>query len=72
MQPNPSSNPEILWDALLSRQPKRVKEIFQALTPDEQRAVLSHLQRMSTEDGWHPEQRASAQAALEAISQKFD
>ncbi len=59
---------EWLWDCLLSRQAERVQEAFAGLQPDEQHAVLEHLQRMATESGWHPEQRLSAQAALEAIA----
>ena len=63
---------EILWDQLLSRRPKRVKAAFQRLGPDEQRAVLAHLVRMANEPGWHPEQRVSAQASLDALSDKED
>lgn len=72
MRSNDPHDPEILWDRLLSRQPERVKAAFQTLSLQEQRAVLSHLQRMSSETGWHPEQRASAKAALEALVQRFD
>ena len=69
MQPNNTSDPEVLWHNLLSRQPERVLTAFQALSNDEQQVVLSHLQRMSNEDGWHSEQRASARAALEALNE---
>ena len=72
MQPNEFHQPEVLWEQILSRQPDRVRAAFQTLTQDEQRAVLSHLQRMSNEPGWHPEQRASAQVALQALNQAFD
>lgn len=58
---------EILWDQLLSRQADLVQQAFNRLRPDERAAVLTHLQRMATESGWHPEQRRSAQAALEAL-----
>jgi hypothetical protein len=58
---------ELLWDHLLSRQPELVRQAFQSLQPGEQAAVLQHLQRMASEDGWHPEQRRSAQAALTAL-----
>ena len=59
---------EILWDNLLSRQPDQVRAAFATLTVTEQQAVLDHLRRMSQEAGWHPEQRRSAQAALDALS----
>ena len=63
--PNPL---EVLWDNLLSRQPDQVRAAFVTLTKAEQQAVLDHLRRMSQEAGWHPEQRRSAQAALDALS----
>lgn len=58
---------EDLWDALLSRQADQVRAAFRTLNAEQQRAVRLHLQRMTTEPGWHPEQRISAQAALEAL-----
>lgn len=63
---------EILWDNLLSRQPKRIRASFRALNPEEKRAVLLHLERMTNEPGWHSEQRASAMAALQAIRERPD
>lgn len=59
---------ETLWDALLSREPDRVRSAFTALDPDSQRAVLDHLKRMAEEAGWHPDQSLSARIALAAIS----
>jgi len=61
---------EILWDRLLSRRATEVRAAYAALEPAEQQAVLSHLQRMATEPGWHPEQRLSAQSALEALGSR--
>jgi hypothetical protein len=60
---------EILWDNLLSRQAERVRAAFAALSPQEQRAVLKHLQNMAEGPDWHPEQRASAEAALNALKE---
>ena len=57
-----------LWDRLLSRQPKRVREAFSSLDPESQRMVKEHLQRMVTESGWLPGQRTSAKAALKALN----
>ena len=59
---------ENLWKGLLSRDAARVQGIFSRLEIAEQQAVMKHLERMSLEDGWHPEQRASARAALEALA----
>ena len=59
---------ESLWDALLSRQPDQVRLAFESLDNEEKTLVLQHLHRMSEEPGWHPEQRLSAIAALEAIN----
>jgi hypothetical protein len=58
---------EILWDGLLSREAGRVRAAFATLNEAEQQAVRAHLQRMACEPGWHPEQRLSAQAALQAL-----
>lgn len=58
---------EIIWDALLSREPGTVRAMFASLDQGSQKVVLNHLQRMAGEEGWHPEQRLSAQLALAAL-----
>jgi hypothetical protein len=58
---------ETLWDDLLSRQPERVRAAYASLDAFEKQAVVTHLQSMSEEPGWQPEQRASAKAALLAL-----
>jgi hypothetical protein len=63
-----STNPEDLWDQLLSRQTVQVQAAFASLTPEEQNTVVAHLTRILEEPGWHPEQRLSARAALQALS----
>lgn len=55
---------EKLWNNLLSREAKKVKMAFANLDKESQQAILQHLTRMANEPGWHPEQRASAEAAL--------
>lgn len=61
---------ETFWDNLLSRQPKLVITAFAGLTDAEKQAILDHLKLMTTEPGWHPEQRTSAQAALEILGRQ--
>ncbi len=63
----PRSKLEALWDDLLSRQPERVKAAFDGLEATDREAVLAHLKRMVSEPDWQPEQRASAQAALQVL-----
>ncbi|MCU0488474.1 MAG: hypothetical protein MUE67_05945 [Anaerolineales bacterium] len=58
---------EELWENLLSRQPELIRPVFVRLAVEEQSEVIAHLQRMSSEAGWHIEQRRSAQAALAAL-----
>jgi len=58
---------ETLWDRLLSRQPEQVRAAYASLDEKEKKAVLTHLERIVSEPGWHPEQRLSAQAALEVL-----
>jgi len=62
------TNPfELFWTEILSRDPDRVQAAFSPLPDHEMESVSAHLQRMVSEDGWHPEQVISARAALEAI-----
>ena len=58
---------ELLWDGLLSREPQKIKSIFRDLNQSERSIVIEHLNRMTTEDGWHPEQKSSAQISLQTI-----
>ena len=58
---------EGLWDNLLSRDPERIRRQWRELSAEEQRAVLAHLERMVSEEGWLPMQRESARAALDAL-----
>jgi hypothetical protein len=60
---------EIIWDALFSREPGRVRKMFYSLDPDSRQVVLEHLQRMASEEGWHPEQRLNAHFALETLKE---
>ena len=59
---------ELFWAAVLSRQPRRIRAAVRPLSPAERAALLAHLNRMATEDGWLPQQRDSALAAIEAIN----
>jgi hypothetical protein len=63
-----SSEPlAIFWDAILSRKPKRILGVFQILDMATRKAVIAHLQRMVSEEGWQSEQRTSAQVALDVV-----
>ena len=67
---NLSDRLEALWEDLLSRSPERVKTAFATLDPAERKVVLEHLHKMAGEAGWQPEQRWSAQAALQILELK--
>ena len=58
---------EKIWENLLSREVAMIQKAYQGLEIDDQNNVLAHLQRMSTEPGWHAEQKRSAEIALKAI-----
>ena len=58
---------EKVWDQLLSRDNKQVLSAFSSLDEISQKNVLDHLSRMTSEEGWHPEQVKSAQSALDAL-----
>jgi hypothetical protein len=59
---------ENIWDMLLSRQSVKIEQAFTSLESDQQKAIMDHLQGMVAEPGWQPEQRVSAQAALDTIA----
>lgn len=59
---------EVFWEDMLSGAPERTRKAFARLDTKERQAVIHHLERMTQEDGWHPAQRQSAQAALEALA----
>ena len=61
---------EQAWDDLLSRDPEKIKRRFGLLDRDSQLTVENHLRKMVSEDGWHPEQVLSAQAALDVINKQ--
>lgn len=58
---------ERIWSELLSREPGKIRLAYNTLDTDSQQEVLGHLNRMATEDGWHPEQVLSARIALETL-----
>ncbi len=59
---------EELWEKLLSRDQDLIENAFMSLTRTEQNQVFNHLKTMSTESGWHEEQKISADAAIEVIT----
>jgi len=59
---------ENLWEVMLSRNPARIIAVFQALSEEDQTLVFQHLKLMATDKGWHPEQRFSADSALNVIN----
>lgn len=61
-----------LWEQLLSGEAARVRRAWHELTDEEAAAVLDHLRRMASEDGWQPAQRQAAAAALDAIQAEAD
>jgi hypothetical protein len=60
---------ERIWESLLSREDCEIVSTFKSLDDSSKREVISHLNRMVTEPGWHPEQVKSARAALKALSE---
>jgi hypothetical protein len=59
---------EETWSALLSRDKGEVLRVFRALDVESRKIVVQHLTKMSTQEGWHPEQVRSAQIALSALA----
>lgn len=64
---------EHFWGEILSREADRTRTAFEALEDaDERQAILQHLQRMASEEGWTEPQRLSARLALSALSDWLD
>lgn len=60
---------EDFWADMLSEEPAKIRAAFARLRDDEERAaILAHLRRMATEDGWATVQRDSARAALAVLA----
>lgn len=59
---------EQVWDGILSREEGSIRRTYLSLDKISREVVAEHLQRMSQEDGWHPEQVTSARRAIEVIS----
>jgi hypothetical protein len=57
-----------IWGALLSRNETEIIQAGKLLTEEEIKAVLDHLQRMVTEEGWHPGQVESATIAINILT----
>jgi hypothetical protein len=60
-------NLDNFWEELLSEDPARIRRAWGDLTDEEALAVLDHLRRMAEEEGWHPDQRRAAAAALRVV-----
>ena len=60
-------DPGEIWSKLLSRRPEVIRQTFAALDAQAQEKALEHLERMAHEDGWQPQQKYAALAALEAL-----
>ncbi len=58
---------EELWEHLLSEDPAQILAVWRDLPPGERAALRAHLNKMATEDGWHPLQKRAAEMALEVI-----
>jgi hypothetical protein len=62
---------ESVWDGILSEDEEIIQETFHSLSAEDQRVVLTHLQKMVSETGWHPVQVQSASKAIMVLGE-FD
>jgi len=63
----PTDPLEQFWNAVLSRHPQRIRRVVKPLDAPARAALLAHLQSMVNEEGWLPQQRESAQTAIDVI-----
>lgn len=62
---------EKTWGAILSRNEDEIERVYLTLDEDSRKVLLHHLEKMASEDGWHPEQVKSARAALRVIRRLY-
>jgi hypothetical protein len=56
-----------LWEALLSEDPARIRQVWGDVTDVEAQAIVAHLTRMRDDAGWSDGQRAAAAVALQVL-----
>jgi hypothetical protein len=61
---------DLFWESLLSREPDQIQAAWNSIDRATQEQVLRHLQDMANDEGWHPEQQTSAEAALQVLGSK--
>lgn len=59
---------ESVWDGILSEDEEIIQETYLSLSAEDQQVVLSHLQKMVSESGWHPVQIQSASKAITVLT----
>jgi hypothetical protein len=59
---------ERIWDGILSEEEALIQKTYQELSDIDKQTVLTHLNKMATEEGWLPVQKKSAETALKVIS----
>lgn len=65
-------NQEEFWGSILSEDKLKITRILNSIDSAEIRLVINHLEKMNTEDGWHPAQKKSAAFALDIIHNIFN
>lgn len=58
---------EQIWSAILSREKSEIDRAYLSLDETSREVVMKHLQKMTSEEGWHSEQVKSAHKALQVI-----
>lgn len=59
---------EQIWDGILSQDSTLILATYNDENEANQKVILSHLQKMVNDEGWHLEQKMSAQIALDCIN----
>jgi hypothetical protein len=60
---------EDLWSAVLSQKKDEINRVLKILDVDSYQDIKNHLEKMTSEDGWHPSQKSSASFALRIIEE---
>jgi len=65
-------NIDELWEHLLSEDSAKIRKAWTELKDEEASAVLAHLRRMATEEGWAEAQKQAAATALTMIQRMYE
>jgi len=60
---------EEIWENILCKDSERIRSAINSLDSADKKEIILHLEKMAHEEGWHPEQKSSAEYALNILKE---